>query len=63
VTSAGVVFLRTQFATSSLPANWSQNATTCGMPKKNKAVAALEPVGPLIREVRGVIVMLDSDLA
>ena len=33
------------------------------MPKKSKAVAVAEPVEPLIREVRGAIVMLDSDLA
>ena len=33
------------------------------MPKKTKAVMALEPVDPLIREIRGERVMLDSDLA
>ena len=33
------------------------------MPKKSKAVVLLEPVERLIREVRGEIVMLDSDLA
>lgn len=33
------------------------------MPKKKQAVAVLEPVEPLIREVRGERVMLDSDLA
>ena len=33
------------------------------MPKRTKAVAVLEPVEPLIREIRGERVMLDSDLA
>ncbi len=33
------------------------------MPKKTKAVMVLEPVEPLIREIRGERVMLDSDLA
>ena len=33
------------------------------MPKKKHAVAVLEPVEPLIREIRGERVMLDSDLA
>ncbi len=33
------------------------------MPKKRKELAVLEPVEPLIRELRGERVMLDSDLA
>ena len=33
------------------------------MPKKRKELTALEPVEPLIREIRGERVMLDSDLA
>ena len=33
------------------------------MPKRSKALAILEPVDPLIREIRGERVMLDSDLA
>ena len=33
------------------------------MPKRTTAVAVLEPVEPLIREIRGERVMLDSDLA
>ena len=33
------------------------------MPKRSKALAVLEPVEPLIREIRGERVMLDSDLA
>ena len=33
------------------------------MPKRTKAVAVLERVEPLIREIRGERVMLDSDLA
>ncbi len=33
------------------------------MPKKNKALTVLEPVEPLIRELRGERVMLDSNLA
>ena len=33
------------------------------MPRKIKAVTVLEPVGPLIHEIRGERVMLDSDLA
>ena len=33
------------------------------MPAKNKAVAILEPVEPLVREIRSERVMLDSDLA
>lgn len=33
------------------------------MPKKKQAVAVLEPVEPLIREIRGERVILDTDLA
>lgn len=33
------------------------------MPKKKQAIAVLEPVEPLIREVRGERVILDTDLA
>lgn len=33
------------------------------MPAKKKAVAILEPVEPLVREIRNARVMLDSDLA
>ena len=33
------------------------------MPAKNKAVAILEPVEPLVREIRSERVILDSDLA
>jgi hypothetical protein len=33
------------------------------MPKKRKALTVLEPVEPLIRELRGERVMLDADLA
>lgn len=33
------------------------------MPKKKQAVAVLEPVEPLLREVRGERVILDADLA
>jgi ORF6N domain-containing protein len=33
------------------------------MPKKRRALTVLEPVEPLIRELRGERVMLDSDLA
>jgi hypothetical protein len=33
------------------------------MPEQKQAVAALEPVEPLLREVRGERVILDSDLA
>lgn len=33
------------------------------MPKKSKALTVLEPVEPLIREIRGERVMLDADLA
>ena len=32
------------------------------MPKRKQAVAVLEPVEPLIREIRGERVILDSDL-
>lgn len=33
------------------------------MPKKSKSLTVLEPVEPLIREIRGERVMLDADLA
>ena len=33
------------------------------MPKQRKELTVLEPVEPLIREIRGERIMLDSDLA
>jgi len=45
------------------PSNQPQFFNHLDMPRKNTTVTMLEPVEPLIHEIRGERVMLDSDLA